>query len=463
MKLDRFKLLSYLVVLTFLIAPSAMGDTTVIGTGNSAEDLTNVQDAVNLGGVVTLQGNFDFDAFGVNILNSVEIVGQSAIISNGIVPFYVIAPGSNVVIRDIAFINSTFAGIMVDICNNFLAKRIIISGVESFATPSGLVKRGIWAGAYDCGVTGCQPNTDILKFHVVDCNIDLGSYNLDNPERGIGIGAWGLGSTGEEVDVLIKGNSVNNCSYIGVLGSDIAGNVMIENNIVKTGNIATTQFPLAPGAPWGVLTEQSIEGVGYFSPAYQPNDAQFTIANNYIETGPDVLGNGKLSSGIYANSTEGLIIRRNSIKTVGGWFNILFGWDGNNNFIIEKNELFGGDQEITIGLASATNGLIKTNNLKNSIPLSFHVYAGFVENNVFIGNNINTDVITYYFEPFSANNIVKGKTGGSDSVVDFGDGNFFTGVTPMSDAGGIGQQVSQAMHELHERMSNGGTGPHNLP
>ena len=83
------------------------------------------------------------------------------------------------------------------------------------------------------------------------------------------------------------------------------------------------------------------------------------------------------------------------------------------------------------------------------------------ENNLFVGNNVAGDVITYYFDTPSANNTVLGRTG--NSVIDLGTNNHFTGVTPMAGAGGFGQQISEAMHELHDRLSNGGVGPPNYP
>lgn len=66
-----------LTLLLCLLATPAMADRTVTGTDDPAQDVKNVQDAVDEGGTVTLRGTFDFGRDGrVTIRKTVRIIGQ---------------------------------------------------------------------------------------------------------------------------------------------------------------------------------------------------------------------------------------------------------------------------------------------------------------------------------------------------------------------------------------------------
>jgi hypothetical protein len=250
------------------------------------------------------------------------------------------------------------------------------------------------------------------------------------------------------------------------LVTDIAGTALIEDNILITGD--TAYYPEV--GPNGIWTNQTSSG--FFDPGYESDYAQVSILNNTIESGPDA-GGFPFGFGIFANARDSLIIKGNDIKTYGGISNVFLADSGNDGVVITKNKFSGSCTDATLFLGSATNGIIKNNNFKSSTPFNEPfpyfapdnalVYCNMAENNVFVGNNTTGDVITYYFDEPSENNTVRGYTGGSSSVVDLGTDNFLTGVTPMAGSGGAGQQISQAMQELRERLSNEGVGPINLP
>lgn len=459
MKTQIVKLISCLSVFLLLIAPSAMGDTTVIGMGDPVVDVANVQSAVDSGGVVTLRGEFDFGPTGQVIIgNSVEIVGEDAVINDGEDTFQVLTLAdlnSVVAIRDITLINPKRHGILVSVSEYFLAERVTISGMTCGETGIGPRKRGIWADTIYPGGP-LSPNTYIKKFHVIDCDVDLGDYN-SNLEGGNGISAFGVGYPGDDVDIVIKGNTVRNCSRYGILILSIAGEALIEDNVVITGNKA---YNIMGGAyPIGILAAQNQV---YFDPVYMPHYAQISIVNNSVESGPDAWGENT-AIGIYADLTNGLIVKKNTIKTHEGIADLILDLEGNDGFIIEKNEFAGDGQWLSTIFSSSTNGSILNNSFKNSKPLYGHIWCVDADNNLFVGNNTKTtdQIITYAFLPDSEGNVVRGHTG--DLVTDFGTDNYLTGVTPMADAGGAGQQISQTMHEINERLSNDGFGLQDLP
>ena len=455
MKNQIVRLVSCLAALSILIAPSAMADTTVLGMGNPVEDVANVQSAVDAGGVVTLQGEFDFGPSGQVIIgNSVEIVGEDAVINNGEDTFEVVTLAeinSTVAIRDITLVNPKRHGILVSICEDFLAERVTISGMTSGETGVGPRKRGIWADAIYQGFP-LTPNTYIKKFHVLDCDVDLGDYS-NNLEGGNGISAFGVGYPGDDVDILIKGNSVRNCSRYGILILSIAGEALVEDNVIITGNKAYN--PIGGAYPIGILAAQNQV---FFDPVYLPHYAQISIVNNSIESGPDAWAENT-AIGVYADLTNGLIVKKNTIETHDGIADLILDLQGNSGFIIEKNKFEGDGQWLSLILSSATSGSILNNSFKNSNPLYGHIWCVDAVENLFVGNNINStnEIITYAFLPDSSFNVVRGHTG--DSAVDYGTENYLTGVTPMADAEGAGQQMSQAMHELHERLTNGDSLP----
>jgi hypothetical protein len=321
-------------------------------------------------------------------------------------------------------------------------------------------KNGIWASSYIFANPYWVPNTLIKKYHVRDCDIDLGSYN-NNFESGRGISVFGVGWPGEEVDIIIKGNTVRNCSRHCVMVTDIAGTASIENNVLISGTTGDNGY----FGPNGIATNQTMGG--FFDPLYDSDYAQVSILNNYIEAGPES-GGFHFYFGIWANKRDGLIIGGNEIKLKGGISNILVGdhWfrkTSNNGIIIKQNKFTGSGMLTPLNLGSATNGVIMNNDFKESTPVEQYVWCLWAENNIFLGNNTTDSVLAYYFREESFNNTVRGHTGGSASVYDPDGDNFLTGVTPMADAGGAGQQTSQAMQELNERLSNEGVGPPNLP
>ena len=63
MKSRNFFFLWFIALTILLTTPMAMADTTVNGSGDPTVDVPTVQAAVDLGGVVTLIGTFDFGDF----------------------------------------------------------------------------------------------------------------------------------------------------------------------------------------------------------------------------------------------------------------------------------------------------------------------------------------------------------------------------------------------------------------
>lgn len=72
-----YRTLAALALLLCLLTSPALADQTVTGTGDPAQDVKNVQAAVDGGGTVTLHGSFDFGRDGrVKITKGVRIIGE---------------------------------------------------------------------------------------------------------------------------------------------------------------------------------------------------------------------------------------------------------------------------------------------------------------------------------------------------------------------------------------------------
>lgn len=393
MNTRKLDFLCYLLLFALLIAPIAKADTTVTGIGNPVLDIPAVQGAVDLGGVVTLQGNFDFGTSGlIEINNDVEIIGENATIYNGR-GFLINAPEFDVTIRGsdesnrLTFVEPNFAAIIVRGCESLTVMNVKVDGVVGFLTPLGEIQKyGIFA---ECWLwwDGLGPLTPLLisRLSIVDCNIDLGDY-LDDTVHAKGIAIFGVGTPDNEVDIQIKGNTVMNCSRHGMGLHDFAGKLTVNNNIIRPGNKAVNYMGTGANGIWTNQTPFPFDlpgGVGF----YQPDWVWVTIKNNDITCEPNIFENGARAVGIIAFNQQGTVIKNNEISVDNG-YDCIDIFDGGDGFTVKGNICSGSDSYWGIHLAgNATNFKIKKNDLSTATPLYAQISIESSGNNNSVKHN----------------------------------------------------------------------------
>jgi len=179
------------------------------------------------------------------------------------------------------------------------------------------------------------------------------------------------------MDVSIKGNTIENCSDLGVLLYNLTGKIAVNKNVIEVG----------------------------------PN-----------LTDPDIFHFGVLGAFI-----PDAIIKNNKIKFNGANGGHVWIGDGINDGIVIKNNTCSGTGSplFAIGLGNVLDSVIKNNNTKAVNPSMAHIYIGtdpsgngWSENNVFKGNSIGKDGNAYYFDGPAENNLVRGYCGAADRIID---------------------------------------------
>ena len=400
----------FLTLASLLTVPSAIAGTTVVGTGIPDEDVINVREAINEGGTVLLRGFFHFGdettkytggdaylkAYGfVDILNGVEIVGENATIYGGVGPFWVETPGSDVIIKGsdknnrLTFADALWAAIVVVDCESLTIKNVDIDGVNSlpyFENEEVFGERyGIRVGYW--GPSPPDIPLRIGKLSIVGCNIDLGSYEYDY-EHGTGIFTWGIGTPENEVEILIKGNTVRNCSLHGMGLFNIAGTLSVKGNIMRPGNKAFPYWEaIAANGIWALQTVGwpfDLPG-GYEE--YQSDWVSAVIKNNDIHCEPNTFDNDARAIAILALRQVGTVIKNNNIRVDGGLFCIVVD-DGSDGFTVKRNICSGSDLVGAIGVGgSAKNCKIKNNDFSAATPLEAQVSIQKDANNISVIKN----------------------------------------------------------------------------
>ena len=174
--MKRIRITLWLVILpaiaTLSLAARAEAQTVVVGTGNPDIDVLAVQAAVDQGGDVVLKGHFSFDrsptistttGYPAMVLVSKTVAisgaredhdhdGELTSIYAGTIPFYVEAPGAQVSIQGLRFIQPKGVAVRVYAVSGLVIASCKIEG----AVPVNQVSAGI-SIATSFGVIGTPP------------------------------------------------------------------------------------------------------------------------------------------------------------------------------------------------------------------------------------------------------------------------------------------------------------------
>src|SRR5215813_8466884 len=261
--MKRMRITLWLVILpaiaTLSLAARAAAQTVVVGTGNPDIDVPAVQAAVDLGGEVVLKGHFSFDRSPtipttpgsppamVLVSKAVAISGareghaddgELTSIDAGTNPFYVEAPGAQVSIQGLRFIQPKGVAVRVYALSGLVIASCKIEG----AVPVNNGSAGI-AIATSSGLLGSPPtltnpgkpeNVSGTLF-IVNNVIDVaGGTALDHT---LGVYLFSVGVPGAQVDVHIFGNTITNANDRNINLYQIDGRAHIERNVITTSTI----------------------------------------------------------------------------------------------------------------------------------------------------------------------------------------------------------------------------------
>ena len=131
--------------------------------------------------------------------------------------------------------------------------------------------------------------------------------------------------------------------------------------------------------------------------------------------------------------------------------------------VVTSNEIEMTDGRIPLIVLGCGDSVLSHNQLLGKADIGVVVAEGRFgtpsTGNEIVGNDLaNAELdLTYVLAPLTHSNTVRGYTGGADTVVDLnplgpyaGMPNHITGVTPMSEAGGIGETAKAAAERMHD-------------
>ncbi len=235
-------------------ATAASAEVRVVGTGNPDVDVPAVQDAVNQGGKVILQGHFSFDAAptitpdlpglplatvlvskAVTISGAADDDDEMATIEGGQIPFEVEAPGSAVTIERLRFVNPTAAAVDVSAVSGLVIASCRIEGLHPLNHQSNGISITTTPGLPIPAQPG-SPERVSGTLLIVDNDIDVaGATALDNA---LGIVLFSLGVPGAEVDAYVSGNRITNVTEPAINFRRLVGRAFIESNQLRTAAFA---------------------------------------------------------------------------------------------------------------------------------------------------------------------------------------------------------------------------------
>jgi hypothetical protein len=274
---------------------AASADISVIGTGNPAVDVAAVQAAVDAGGVVKLQGRFSFDVPPVDdrtILVTTGVVvegipdadGNMPVITGGVKPFQVNAPGQPVAFRALRFVGAKLTVIEVRAADDVVIEHCRIEGVEPlFASAIGAnLAIGVVLGFFTTG----QVVGDIS---IGDNYFDIGGTASDRTEA---IAAIAVGRADRPAKLVVTENTVRNTVAHGIDIRNIVGRAAIERNDVSTGEAGGQMVPFG---------DRFVDGIRVLGAG------SYLVAHNQIRVGYENAAGIRLQGGPTAPVADAIV------------------------------------------------------------------------------------------------------------------------------------------------------------
>jgi hypothetical protein len=296
------------------------------------------------GGRVILQGDFSFmsgwESGGVAPTQSVEIVGEDAVIRGGhfvfLVGVFPHAPRMDVTIRDLTVEDYSAEGIFFTSGSFFSPDTgtfgdIVIHNVTMRGARASLAenKWGILVEGWQFpGAPPGRPPLIADNITITNCNIDIVGNGEGNPivpytvndnwRRGLGIAIEnGIGTLDHPVNIVVRGNTVKNTSLVGITVVNIVGNALVENNHILPGSVGLLSYGFDVGTV-GIQSIQTLD-VPWGGYGYPGEYARYTIAYNTIEKVPTTKADGSFDpSWTFAmniDGTKSTVVRNNAITS----------------------------------------------------------------------------------------------------------------------------------------------------
>lgn len=287
-----------------LAVPAAVsGEVVVVGTGNPAADVAAVQAAVDAGGVVKLSGTFSFDVPPVDdrtVLVTTGVVvdgipdsqGNLPVITGGVKPFQVVAPGHAVAFRGLRFVGAGLTVIEVRAADGVVIEYCRMEDVEPlFASAIGAnLAIGVVLGFFAAG----QVVGDVS---IAQNYFDIGGTPADRSEA---IAAIAVGRADRPVRLSVRDNVVRNTVAHGIDIRNIVGQAAIERNDVRTGAVGGQMVPFG---------DRFVDGIRILG------GGSYLVAHNLVEVGYENAAGIRLQGGPTA-PIAGAVVFANDVRVL---------------------------------------------------------------------------------------------------------------------------------------------------
>jgi len=380
----------FMVTAIFFIV-SAEAQITIVGQNNPVVDVPAVQAALDQGGMVRLNGTFNFGSTGsVFITKDVDISGEKrTMVRGGRLTFNAKIPdqlppgnaGPKVTISDIHFDGATFAPIHLGHVRGAVVQGNKITRVRTVNyTPAMDTNAGVIVGPRVLRPTTYVPGVATGTIIIRDNEIDVTPANL---LKTMGWGVFVAWTTG--ANLIVIHNTISGAGRAAVgsldnyLGPDGTGKILIAHNQITTP--AEGIYYPTKCAPNGIMAGWYFDMSATFDAA---KNAPVEVSHNKITT------NGKWSNGIIV-SHNGAVVNSNDVKLIGGQLPDSRGIASMcPNVRAVGNRVSGtaaiGFYFLDWSPCTSSNGYYVDNNLKDFAGLSadLHFVAG-ANNNIWIG------------------------------------------------------------------------------
>lgn len=215
----------------------------ISGTGKPEVDVPAVQGAMDEGGEVFLEGQFNFGPTGnVLVSRAVRISAEDVTIEGGQPPFTV-ETSDPVTIKNLRFSNVSKAAIEIHAVRDLLIAGCTIKQVIPVPTGQAAdVASGI--------VVAATPGPILGTLEIVDNDITVGGTNV---KYTIGIFVVGVGVQGKETTLIISRNRISSITRHGIDVRNIVAKAAIGRNVIVMGEIGA-QLPNTSG-------DQFVDGI----------------------------------------------------------------------------------------------------------------------------------------------------------------------------------------------------------
>ena len=319
----------------------------VIGTGDPAHDVRAIQDALDRGGEIRLQGRFSFAtpptkpvaallasawypasaellvSKAVNISGVRDGRGEMATIEAGTIPLYIDAPGQRVAIRGLRFLQPRHTAILV----------AAVRGLEiSSSRIEGVVPLSVGAGGISINTRGEMPlpsspgNPERVSGHLLIAHNEIDGTGGTPRTPTAGVTVFSVGRRPDEgVDLDIISNHISNTSAPAINIRRVDGSVRVVGNTLQTspetvGDVDAVRLVNAGSI---LMANNTVEckwpnaaAIQVFSPfAEWPTEHATVEDNEVLMSPPPTVPLGDFSAGISVRGfARGIIVRRNRVS-----------------------------------------------------------------------------------------------------------------------------------------------------